>query len=124
MKNTQILVVDDSSCFRLIAGEMLKEMGFSNITQACDGVQAWQLLQNNFYDLVLSDYMMAEISGIDLLKKMKQDSRLAEVPFVLVSAVSDTQVMQQALDLGAASCILRPLAYNLFRKEVAAIVSI
>ena len=122
MNETPILVVDDSSCFRLIAGEMLKEMGYANVTEATDGDQALLLLQSKPFALVLSDYMMARFSGIDLLKSMKSDPQLAQIPFVLVSAQSEAAVIQEALELGAASCILRPLAYNLFKKEVSAII--
>jgi two-component system chemotaxis response regulator CheY len=122
MNEAPILVVDDSSCFRLIAGEMLKEMGYANVTSATDGDQALQLLQNKPFSLVLSDYMMARFSGIDLLRSMKSDPKLEQIPFVLVSAQSEAGVIQEALELGAVSCILRPLAYNLFKKKVSAII--
>ena len=124
MNQTPILIVDDSSCFRLIAGEMLKEMGFSHVTQATDGDNALELLNTQSFSLVLSDFMMERSSGLDLLRAMKNSVQLSDIPFVLVSAVSDAGVIQEALRLGATNCILRPLAYDVFKRVVTAIIPV
>jgi two-component system, chemotaxis family, chemotaxis protein CheY len=113
-----ILVVDDIPAFRAILRDMLEEMGFSEIHEAQDGGTALELLNRVEIGLVVSDYMMSPQSGLDLLQGMQNCSRLRAVPFLLVSAVSEQQIVEQAMELGARHCFSKPLNFNTFKHQV------
>jgi two-component system chemotaxis response regulator CheY len=113
-----ILVVDDIPAFRAIVRDLLEEIGFSEIHEAEDGSSALELLSRIDVGLVVSDYMMSPRSGLDLLQGMQESSRLRTVPFVLVSAVSEQDVVEQALGLGARHCFTKPLNFNAFKRQV------
>ena len=119
-----ILIVDDSSAFRLIVSEMLKEMGFTKLFVVTDGDEALTFLRKKRISLILSDYMMKLKNGIELLQEVKADEQLARIPFVLISAVGDQEIMDRALLLGADRCISRPLSYLQLRTEIFGVLGI
>ena len=84
---TQILVVDDNPKIRTLIVGILKTAGYTEITEAENGLNAWEILQDKQFDLVLSDVMMPEMDGIDLLKKIRSaEGALRSTPVLLVTA--------------------------------------
>jgi len=121
MNSSSILLVDDIASFRGIVRSMLQDIGFSDVREAADGEQALNLLKSSPVALVISDYMMSPKTGIDLLKGMKDDQTLKQIPFVLISAVSEQSIVSEAMSLGAQVCLRKPLGFPTLKKEILAI---
>jgi two-component system chemotaxis response regulator CheY len=121
MSTSTILVVDDISSFREMVRSMLEEIGFYDVHDAVDGEQALTLLRSCPFSLVISDYMMSPKNGIDLLRGMKDDQMFKQIPFVLISAVSEQTIVSEAMSLGATVCLKKPLGFATFKKEILSI---
>lgn len=107
----KVLVVDDMMTMRKLVIRSLKELGFENISEAENGVKAWQLLSDaneGVYDLVVSDWNMPQCTGLDLLKRVRGDTRYKNVPFVLVTAESEKEQVVEALKAGVSAYVIKP----------------
>jgi two-component system chemotaxis response regulator CheY len=89
--NMQILIVDDYKTMLRIIRNLLKQLGFNNVDEATDGSAALQKLRAKDYDLVISDWNMEPMSGLDLLKEVRADTKLNKLPFVMITAESKTE---------------------------------
>jgi two-component system chemotaxis response regulator CheY len=114
----QVLIVDDIPGTRDIMRDMLVEMGFSKIIEASDGREAYEILKEQGAQLIICDYMMKDMSGLDLLSQLRNEPYLVDIPFIVVSAVGDVPVIETALDLGAADYIVKPLSFQLLRRKI------
>ena len=114
----QVLIVDDIPGTRDIMRDMLVEMGFSKIIEASDGREAYDILKEQGAQLIICDYMMKDMSGLDLLSQLRNEPYLVDIPFIVVSAVGDVPVIETALDLGAADYIVKPLSFQLLRRKI------
>jgi two-component system chemotaxis response regulator CheY len=86
-KDVRILVVDDNPKIRTLIVTILKSAEFSQITQADNGKSAWDILNSNRFDLVLTDWMMPEMNGMELLQKIRNSSNeLKDMPVMMVTA--------------------------------------
>lgn len=113
-----VLIVDDLSMFRVILRDMLEELGFTRIDEAASGAEALSRLQSNTFSLILSDYMMKPLDGLELLRRVKSDQETAHIPFIMISAKNELDFAVQAMSLGAHSYLLRPLAYDALKKQL------
>lgn len=86
VEDTKILVVDDFSTMRRIVKNLLKELGFANVQEAKDGVEALKKLRADTYDFVVSDWNMPNMTGIELLREIRADTKLRHLPVLMVSA--------------------------------------
>ena len=113
--NTKILVVDDMMTMRKLVGKICKELGFTDITEAADGAKAWELVQgaNPPFGLIISDWNMPNSTGLDLLKRIRTDSRVSRTPFILVTAEAEQHQVMEALKAGVDQYVTKP-----FDKEV------
>ena len=111
---TRVLVVDDMSTMRKIVIKILKELGFTDFTEAADGTLAWQAIKDapTPFGLIISDWNMPNCSGIDLLKRIRQDQKLKKTPFVLVTAEAESKQVAEALKAGVDQYVVKP-----FNKE-------
>lgn len=112
-KESKILVVDDMLTMRKIISKALREMGYTNITEADDGINAWPVIEKardagQPFDLVLSDWNMPQLKGIELLKKVREDAKLKGTPFVLITAESEKSQVIEALKLDVSNYIVKP----------------
>ena len=108
VQETRILVVDDNPCFRKALMVGISSLGFKNIGVAIDGEDALRQLQEQAFDLVISDRKMPRMNGFALLASMKNDTTLKNIPFILMSALderSKEQVRAKAIQLGAVTCM-------------------
>ena len=109
MKNDmKILVVDDFATMRRILRNVLKQLGFTNISEADNGKTALKELKKDTYDLVLCDWNMPEMPGIDLLNKVRSDDELKSIPFVMVTAEAQKDNILEAVKAGVSSYIVKP----------------
>ncbi len=107
---TRVLIVDDMSTMRKIVGKTCKELGFTDLTEAADGTLAWEALQNAPapIGLIISDWNMPNCTGIDLLKRVRADSRFKGVPFLLVTAEAEQQQVIEAVKAGVDQYVVKP----------------
>ncbi|MEW6602238.1 MAG: response regulator, partial [Nitrospirota bacterium] len=85
-QNMKILVVDDFSTMRRIVKNLLKQIGYANIEEAEDGQQAYSKLKTGGFSFVVSDWNMPNMDGLDLLKKVRSDPELKDMPILMVTA--------------------------------------
>jgi two-component system chemotaxis response regulator CheY len=108
------LVVDDSRAIRMILGKTLKELGYE-VHEAANGREALDVIavEKNAVTLVLADWNMPEINGLELLKRLRQNPDLASVVVVMVTTETEMDQMVEALDAGANEYVMKP-----FTKEI------
>ena len=106
--NMKILVVDDFSTMRRIVRNLLKELGFSNINEAEDGVDALKKLRAEPYDFVVSDWNMPNMTGIDLLREIRADATLKHLPVLMVTAEAKRENIIEAAQAGASGYVVKP----------------
>lgn len=120
MKNPylQILVVDDQSTIRTILKSQLRHMGFSKISEACDGESAFDILKTQNIDLVISDWDMPLMSGYELLKAVRTDDTLAATPFILISGAASNANISMALQLKVDQFMLKPFSLAVLEEKI------
>jgi len=107
-KNMKVLVVDDFSTMRRIVKNLLRDLGFTNIQEADDGSTALPMLQNGDFDFVVTDWNMPGMQGIDLLKAIRADQRLAHIPVLLITAEAKKEQIVMAAQAGVNGYIVKP----------------
>jgi two-component system, chemotaxis family, chemotaxis protein CheY len=106
--NLKFLVVDDFSTMRRIVRNLLKELGYSNVDEAEDGVVALHKLKGGSFDFVLSDWNMPNMDGLTLLLKIRADTELATLPVLMVTAEAKKENIIAAAQAGANGYIVKP----------------
>ena len=106
--NMKVLIVDDFATMRRILRNILKQIGFTDIVEADDGHTALKELKKEKIDLILCDWNMPEMPGIDLLKALKADEQLKNIPFVMVTAEAQKENIIEAVKTGVSSYIVKP----------------
>lgn len=103
-----ILVVDDNEMNRDVLSRRLTKMGYE-VTLACDGQEALDLMNFEAYDIVLLDIMMPVVDGIAALKKIKENPQLSDIPVIMLTALSDSSSVRTCIELGAKDYLIKPL---------------
>ena len=106
--NLKILVVDDFSTMRRIVRNLLKELGFTNVLEAEDGVDALNKLRGGDFDFVVSDWNMPNMTGIDLLRAIRADVTLKHLPVLMVTAEAKRENIIEAAQAGASGYVVKP----------------
>ncbi|MDZ7714121.1 MAG: response regulator [Rhodovibrio sp.] len=106
--NMPILIVDDYKTMLRIIRNLLKQLGFNNVDEASDGSSALQKLRDKKYGLVISDWNMEPMSGLQLLKEVRADNRLNGLPFIMVTAESKSENVVAAKQAGVTNYIIKP----------------
>ena len=106
--NLKFLVVDDFSTMRRIVRNLLKELGFSNVDEAEDGIVALAKLRSSNFDFVVSDWNMPNMTGLDLLKEIRSDSNLKHLPVLMVTAEAKKENIISAAQAGASGYVVKP----------------
>lgn len=107
-KSMNVLIVDDYKTMLRIINNLLKQLGFSNIDEATDGAMALDMFKLKNYGLVISDWNMEPMSGIDLLKQVRALATNGNVPFIMVTAESKTENVIAAKQAGVSNYIVKP----------------
>ena len=107
-KNMKILIVDDFSTMRRIVKNLLHDLGYTNTTEADDGKTAWPMLQAGDFDFVVTDWNMPGMTGIDLLKNIRGDAKLAKIPVLMVTAEAQREQIIEAAKAGVNGYIIKP----------------
>jgi len=106
--NMKVLIVDDFATMRRIVRNILKQIGFTNMIEADNGKAALKALKKENFDLILCDWNMPEMPGIDLLKALKSDDELKDIPFIMVTAEAQKDNIIEAVKAGVSSYIVKP----------------
>lgn len=117
-QNTKILIVDDFSIARRIVRNLLVELGFSLMDEAEDGEQAWSKLQTTHYDLIISDWNMPHMDGIELLQRVRETPSLQSTLFLLISAEAKRQQVLQATQAGVDGYLVKPFSATVLHDKI------
>ncbi len=107
-KNMPILIVDDYKTMLRIIRNLLKQLGFNNVDEAIDGSSALQKLRDKDCSLIISDWNMEPMSGLQLLKEVRADVKLKELPFIMITAESKSENVIAAKEAGVSNYIVKP----------------
>ena len=106
--NMDVLVVDDASTMRRIIRALLRELGFKNIREAEDGSAALEDLKRHKADLVITDWNMPQMTGIELLRAIRGDGGLKDTPVLIVTAESKKEHVMEAIQAGVNNYVVKP----------------
>lgn len=116
--NMKILVVDDMATMRRIVKNVLKQLGFPNTEEAENGQEALQKLRADTYGLVVSDWNMPVMSGIDLLRAIRADDALKTIPVLMVTAEAQQANLVEAVQAGVSNYIVKPFTAETMRDKL------
>ncbi len=114
----KILVVDDFSTMRRIVKNLLKDLGFTNMEEADDGTTAFPLLKSGGFDFLVTDWNMPGMTGIDLLKKVRADEDLADIPVLMVTAESKREQIVEAAQAGVNGYVVKPFTAITLKEKI------
>lgn len=104
----KILVVDDFATMRRIIKNILRQIGYRNIEEADDGDVGLKLLKAQAFDFVISDWNMPKMSGLELLKAVRSDNQLSDMPFLMVTAEAQKENVIEAVKAKVSNYIIKP----------------
>ena len=104
----KVLIVDDFATMRRILKNILKQLGFKNLVEADDGTTAWDVLEGQQVDLIISDWNMPKMTGLELLKKVRASDKYAKIPFLMVTAEAQKQNVIEAVQAGGSNYVVKP----------------
>jgi len=114
----KILVVDDFATMRRILKNVLKQIGFTNIGEADDGSTALAVLKKDKIDLIMSDWNMPKVSGLDLLKAVRSDEAMKATPFLMVTAEGQKDSVIQAVQAGVSNYVVKPFTADTIKEKL------
>ncbi|WP_431284050.1 chemotaxis response regulator CheY [Humitalea sp. 24SJ18S-53] len=117
-KTMNVLIVDDYKTMLRIIRNLLKQLDFNNVDEASDGAEALSKLRAGNFGLVISDWNMAPMTGLDLLKEVRADQRLARMPFIMITAESKTENVIAAKAAGVSNYIVKPFNAETLREKI------
>mgnify|MGYP000057387073 FL=1 len=120
--NMPILIVDDYKTMLRIIRNLLKQLGFNNVDEATDGSSALQKLRGKQYSLIISDWNMEPMSGLQLLKECRADALLKDLSFIMVTAESKTENVIAAKQAGVNNYIVKPFNAATLKKKLIAVL--
>ena len=121
-KNMPILIVDDYKTMLRIIRNLLKQLGFDNVDEATDGSSALQKLRDKEFNLVISDWNMEPMSGLQLLKEVRADMKLKEMPFIMITAESKSENVIAAKEAGVSNYIVKPFNAATLKGKLSAVL--
>ncbi|MBE1237775.1 response regulator [Phaeovibrio sulfidiphilus] len=117
--NMKILIVDDYKTMLRIIGNLLRQLGFTNIAEATDGSMALQILRGGEkFGMIISDWNMEPMTGLQLLKEVRADPKLKCLPFIMVTAESKTENVIAAKEAGVSNYIVKPFNAETLKNKI------
>lgn len=123
---TKILVADDMRTMRNLLRQVLSELTYNKITEVDDGAAAWTEIESSFalkipYGLIISDWAMPKLSGLELLKKVRMTDATKNMPFLMITAESEAAQVKEAIMSGVSNYITKPFTADTVKAKLAAI---
>jgi len=120
-KKMRILVVDDFSTMRKIIKNILRQLGLENIVEADDGTTAWDVLNKDNIDFIVSDWNMPQMTGIELLRKVRASEEYADLPFLMVTAEAQQENIIEAVQAKVSNYIVKPFTPETLQQKISKI---
>jgi len=117
-QDVSVLVVDDYSTMRRIMRNLLAQIGFANVEEAEDGASALKKLQEKSFDLIISDWNMMPMSGLDLLREVRAREELSSLPFIMITAANEAKDVMVAKEAGVNYYIVKPFTAETLKKKI------
>ena len=117
-KSINVLIVDDYRTMLRIIRNLLKQLEFNNVDEATDGQEALAKLRAGHFGLIISDWNMQPMTGLDLLKEVRADPKLRATPFIMITAESKTENVVAAKQAGVSNYIVKPFNAETLRDKI------
>ena len=117
-KDIKILVVDDFSTMRRIIKNLLRDLGFQNITEADDGKTALPILKQGGIEFLVTDWNMPEMTGIELIGEVRKDPKLAHIPILMVTAEAKREQIIAAAQAGVNGYVVKPFTATVLKEKI------
>jgi len=114
----KILIVDDFVTMRRIVKNLLKQLGYENITEAEDGEQAYAKLKGGGFAFVVSDWNMPNLDGLGLVQKVRSDPELKTLPFLMVTAEAEKEKVIEAIKAGVSNYVVKPFTAEILKEKI------
>ena len=114
----KFLVVDDFSTMRRIVKNLLHDLGYPNVTGADDGKTALPMLQGGGFDFLISDWNMPGMSGLDLIKAVRSDAKLAKMPVLMLTAEAKREQIIEAAQAGVNGYVIKPFTAETLKEKL------
>ena len=122
-KNMNVLIVDDYNTMLRIIKNLLKQLGFNNVDEASDGQEAFDKVKQKQYGLIISDWNMEPMTGLDFLKAVRtSEAAFKNTPFIMVTAESKTENVVLAKQAGVNNYIVKPFNAETLKTKMAAVL--
>lgn len=116
--NMRVLIVDDFSTMRRIVRNILRQIGLNNVVEADDGTTAWDVLNREKIDFIVSDWNMPKMTGIELLRKVRGSEEFAETPFLMVTAEAQQENIIEAVQAKVSNYIVKPFTADTLQQKI------
>ena len=120
--NMPILIVDDYKTMLRIIRNLLRQLSFTNIEEATDGSMALRKMREKKFDLVISDWNMEPMTGLQLLKEVRADVRLKDTPFIMITAEAKTENVIAAKKAGVSNYIVKPFNAETLKGKLVSVI--
>ena len=124
MIDKKILVIDDIASMRKVTASILMVANYTNITQAADGDEALKILQEETFDMIICDWEMPNMSGLELLLEVKKIEKLKDIPFLMLTSNTEQVKVDVALKKGATDYIIKPIQPSILLQKISYCLSI
>jgi two-component system chemotaxis response regulator CheY len=121
-KNMKILIVDDYKTMLRILRNLLRQLNFNNVDEATDGSMALQKLRQEPFGMVISDWNMEPMTGIQLLREVRADEKLKHLPFIMITAESKSENVIAAKEAGVSNYIVKPFNAETLKTKMASVI--
>ncbi|HJB65371.1 MAG TPA: chemotaxis response regulator CheY [Candidatus Mailhella merdavium] len=116
--NMRILVVDDFSTMRRIIKNILRQLDLNNVVEADDGTTAWEVLNKDHIDFIISDWNMPQMTGIELLRKVRASEDFGNLPFLMVTAEAQQSNIIEAAQARVSNYIVKPFTAETLKQKI------
>ena len=117
-KKMKILVVDDFETMRKVVQNILRQLGFENVSEAENGEDGYRMTKSGDFELIISDWNMPVMSGLEFLKAVRADEKTKTIPFLMVTAEALKENIIQAIQSGANNYIVKPFTPQTFEEKL------
>ena len=116
--NMRVLIVDDFSTMRRIVRNILRQLGLNNVVEADDGTTAWDIINREKIDFIVSDWNMPKMTGIELLRKVRGSEQFADTPFLMVTAEAQQENIIEAVQAKVSNYIVKPFTADTLQQKI------
>ncbi|MBK8174441.1 MAG: response regulator [Rhodospirillales bacterium] len=121
-RNIPILIVDDYKTMLRIIRNLLRQLDFQNVEEAGDGASALQMMESHDFGLVISDWNMEPMTGLQLLREVRKSAKLKNVPFIMITAESKTENVMAAKEAGVSNYIVKPFNAETLKAKISSVL--